>query len=67
VGTDNVVGGQEAVQQELFEDDSSRKRRVEEAVTRIREKMDGVKLTKASLLGRTRRRRPPPSNSPTRR
>jgi DNA polymerase-4 len=60
VGTDHVVGGREAVQQELFEDDSSRKRRVEEAVTRIREKMDGVKLTKASLLGRARRRRPPP-------
>jgi DNA polymerase-4 len=58
VGTDNVVGGQEAVQQELFEDQSSRKRRVEEAVTRIREKMDGVKLTKASLLGQNRRRRP---------
>jgi DNA polymerase-4 len=60
VGTDNVVGGQEAVQQELFEDQSSRKRRVEEAVTRIREKMDGVKLTKASLLGQDRRRRPAP-------
>ena len=59
VGTDNVVGGQEAVQQELFEDQSSRKRRVEEAVTRIREKIDGVKLTKASLLGQNRRRRPP--------
>jgi len=58
VGTDNVVGGQEAVQQELFEDQSSRKRRVEEAVTRIRETMDGVKLTKASLLGQNRRRRP---------
>ena len=57
VGTDNVVGGQEAVQQELFEDGASRKRKVEEAVTRIREKMDGVKLTKASLLGQTRRRR----------
>lgn len=60
VGTDNVVGGQEAVQQELFEDQSSRKRRVEEAVTRIRERMDGVKLTKASLLGQDRRRRPTP-------
>jgi len=57
VGTDNVVGGQEVVQQELFEDQSSRKRRVEEAVTRIREKMDGVKLTKASLLGQNRRRK----------
>jgi DNA polymerase-4 len=59
VGTDNVVGGQEAVQQELFDDQSSRKRRVEEAVTRIREKMDGVKLTKASLLGQNRRGGPP--------
>jgi DNA polymerase-4 len=60
VGTDNVVSGQEAVQQELFEDQSSRKRRVEEAVTRIRERMDGVKLTKASLLGQNLRRRPAP-------
>ena len=58
VGTDNVVGREEAVQQELFEDESSRKRKVEEAVTRIREKMDGVKLTKASLMGQQRRRRP---------
>ena len=58
VGTDNVVGFQDVVQQELFEDEASRKRRVEEAVTRIREKMDGVKLTKASLLGQARRRRP---------
>jgi DNA polymerase-4 len=58
VGTDNVVGCQDVVQQELFEDEASRKRRVEEAVTRIREKMDGVKLTKASLLGQARRRRP---------
>jgi DNA polymerase-4 len=57
VGTDNVVGCQDVVQQELFEDEASRKRRVEEAVTRIREKMDGVKLTKASLLGQARRRR----------
>jgi DNA polymerase-4 len=64
VGTDNVVGGGEAVQNELFEDDSSRKRRVEEAVTRIREKMDGVKLTKASLLGHARRRRPTPPPKP---
>jgi len=64
VGTDNVVAAQEAVQQELFEDGSSRKRKVEEAVTRIREKMEGVKLTKASLLGQTRRRRtaPPPKS-----
>jgi hypothetical protein len=60
VGTDNVVRGEEAVQQELFQDEGSRKRRVEEAVTRIREKMDGVKLTKASLLGREKRRRPAP-------
>ncbi len=68
VGTDNVVAAQEAVQQELFEDDSSRKRKVEEAVTRIREKMGGAKLTKASLLGQTRRRRsgPPPGPPPGR-
>jgi DNA polymerase-4 len=58
VGTDNVVGREEAVQQELFEDESSRKRKVEEAVTRIREKMEGVQLTKASLMGQRRRKRP---------
>ena len=57
VGADNVVGREEVVQQELFEDESSRKRRVEEAVTRIREKMEGVKLTKASLMGQEKRRR----------
>jgi DNA polymerase-4 len=52
VGTDRVVGREDAVQQELFEDEFDKKRKVEEAVTRIREKMAGTKLTKASLLER---------------
>jgi DNA polymerase-4 len=56
VGVDRVVGPAEAVQQELFDDELGRKRKVEEAVTRIREKIEGVTLTKASLLeGRGRR------------
>jgi hypothetical protein len=54
VGMDRVVGREDAVQQELFEDELAKKRKVEEAVTRIREKMDGVNLTKASLLGLNR-------------
>jgi DNA polymerase-4 len=52
VGVDHVVGPGEGVQQELFEDELAKKRKVEEAVTRIREKIDGVTLTKASLLER---------------
>jgi len=59
VGADNVSRPEEALQQELFEDELVKKRRVEEAVTRIREKMAGVTLTKASLLGKGRRRKRP--------
>jgi DNA polymerase-4 len=58
VGVDSVVGPGEAVQQELFEDELGKKRKVEEAVTRIREKIEGVILTKASLLGSRRHRGP---------
>jgi DNA polymerase-4 len=58
VGVDSVVGPGEAVQRELFEDELGKKRKVEEAVTRIREKIEGVTLTKASLLGSRRHRGP---------
>ncbi len=50
VGAANVVVPGEALQGELFEDDYDKKKKVEEAVTRLRQKMNGVKLTKASLI-----------------
>jgi DNA polymerase-4 len=50
VGTANVVAPGQAIQGELFEDDFDKKRKVEETVTRLREKMRGVKFTKASLI-----------------
>jgi hypothetical protein len=56
VGADRVVGPGDAVQQELFDDELAKKRKVEEAVTRIREKIEGVTLTKASLLENRGRR-----------
>ncbi|MBN1837160.1 MAG: DNA polymerase IV [Spirochaetales bacterium] len=44
------------VQGELFEDSSDKRRKVEEAVTALKESMAGVKITRASLLegGRSR-------------
>jgi DNA polymerase-4 len=50
VGTANVVAPGQAIQGELFENDFDKKRKVEETVTRLRKKMRGVKLTKASLI-----------------
>lgn len=50
VGTANVVAPGQAIQGELFEEDFDKKRKVEETVTRLRQKMRGVKLTKASLI-----------------
>lgn len=52
VGTANVVAPGQAIQGELFEGDFDKKRKVEETVTRLREKMRGVKLTKASLINK---------------
>lgn len=52
VGTANVVAPGQAIQGELFEDDFDKKKKVEETVTRLREKMRGVKLTKASLINK---------------
>lgn len=52
VGTANVVAPGQAIQGELFEDDFDKKRKVEETVSRLREKMRGVKLTKASLINK---------------
>jgi DNA polymerase-4 len=50
VGAANVVSPGQAIQGELFEQDFDRKRRVEEAVSLLRQKMKGVKLTRASLI-----------------
>jgi DNA polymerase-4 len=50
VGAANVLSSGHPVQGELFEDEFARRRKVEEAVTRLRERMEGVRLTKASLI-----------------
>ncbi len=50
VGMSNLVALESQDQLELFAEDFSRKKRVEEAVFKIRRKMSGVTLTKASLL-----------------
>jgi DNA polymerase-4 len=55
VGTANVVAPGEAIQGELFAEELDKRRRVEETVTRLRQKMKGVKLTKASLIDRDTR------------
>jgi len=55
VGAANVVAPGQAIQGELFAEELDRRRRVEETVTRLRQKMKGVKLTKASLIDRDTR------------
>jgi len=52
VGTANVVAPGEAIQGELFADQQDKRRKVEETVTRLRQKMKGTKITKASLIDR---------------
>ena len=52
VGTANVVAPGEAIQGELFAEEFDKRRKVEETVTRLRQKMKGIKLTKASLIDR---------------
>jgi DNA polymerase-4 len=59
VGTANVVSADEPRQRELFPDEYDKKRKVEEAVTRLREKMADLPLTRASLLGKRRGGQPP--------
>ena len=54
VGAANVVAPGQAIQGELFAEDLDRKGRVEQTVTRLRQKMKGIKLTKASLIDRRR-------------
>ena len=55
VGAANVVAPGQAIQGELFAEELDRRRRVEETVTRLRQKMKGIKLTKASLIDRDTR------------
>jgi len=50
VGTAQLLRPGSLKQGELFEDDNLKRRKVEQAVTELREKMNGLKLTKASLL-----------------
>jgi len=52
VGTANVVAPGEAIQGELFADQHDKRRKVEETVTHLRQKMKGTKITKASLIER---------------
>jgi DNA polymerase-4 len=52
VGTANVVSLGEEVQGELFAEELDKRRKVEVAVTRLRQKMKDIKLTKASLIDR---------------
>ena len=52
LGVSGVETGDAPEQQELFGDQDSKKKQVEETVSRIRRKIDGVVLTRASLLKR---------------
>jgi DNA polymerase-4 len=59
IGFSNLIQADVQDQLELFGDEFSRKKKVEEAVLRIRKKMGIISLTKASLLeseGRSRKR-----------
>lgn len=55
VGAANVVTPGQAIQGELFAEELDKRRRVEETVSRLRQKMKGIKLTKASLIDRDTR------------
>jgi DNA polymerase-4 len=54
IGTANVVAPGQAIQGELFTEELDKRHKVEETVSRLRQKMKGVKLTKASLIDRDR-------------
>jgi DNA polymerase-4 len=67
VGFANLTAAEAQDQLELFGDEFSRRKKVEEAVLKIRRKMGNVSLTKASLMDeetreRGRRRGPPTSS-----
>jgi DNA polymerase-4 len=64
IGCANLAAVDTQDQLELFADEFSRRKKVEEAVFRIRRKMGDVALTKASLMGTERRGRGAPENGP---
>jgi hypothetical protein len=57
IGFSSLIPVNDQDQLELFTDEFSRRKKVEEAVFRIRRKMGDVSLTKASLIGSERRDR----------
>ena len=60
IGFSNLIPSEAQDQLELFADEFSRQKKVEEAVFKIRRKMGDVSLTKASLIdGDARARKPP--------
>ena len=52
VGAANVAAPGQAIQGELFAEDFDKRLKVEQTVSRLRQKMKGLKLTKASLIHR---------------
>ncbi len=68
IGFSNLVSVEAQDQMELFTDEFTRQKKVEEAVFRIRRKLGETTLTKASLMESERRRRArragPPSTDP---
>lgn len=59
IGFSNLAPVEAQEQLELFTDEFSRKKKVEEAVFRLRRKLGDVPLTKASLMKGELRKRPP--------
>ncbi len=55
LGLANVTEREDAEQKDLFEDSMNRKRKVEETIALIKEKISDVEITKASLLKRKTR------------
>jgi DNA polymerase-4 len=64
VGLSNLVAAEEEDQLELFTDEFTRQKRVEEAVFRVRRRMGDAAVTKASLMTGQRRPRGGPAGSP---
>jgi len=50
IGVSGVESASEPTQLELFPDEDDRRKKIEEAVVKLRRKMNGVTLTRASLL-----------------
>jgi len=65
IGFSNLIAAEAQDQLELFGDEFSRRKKVEEAVLKIRRKMGNVSLTKASLMEKETRDRGPGHEPPT--